>query len=187
MGLFSFVGKAVGGLAKVVGGVAKVGIGLGVGALKSGLLPIPFGGKFGALAGALLRSKAPGGHSQLKLQIPPLVVRGKTLRPVVKIGMESRPTLTALRRSPVMPGGAIATRTGVASRPLTGAAPIGTTGGTKRRRRKAGASTRRKSRSSYGKKRTRRRRLKFGSPAWRKKYLGHGRKRRKRRRSSSRR
>ena len=175
MGLFGSIGRALGGAVKGIGKVAGF-------ALKSGLVPLPFGGTAGKLVGALLHSKAPMGHTQLKLSIPPLVARGKTLRPVVKIGSTSTPTLTALRKSPVMPGGAIATRTGVAPRPLTGAAPLGTiAGGTKRRRRKAGASTRRKSRKSSGKKRTRSRRLKFGSPAWRKKYLGHGRKRRKKR------
>ena len=181
MGLFGSIFKGIG---KVVGGVAKIG----VGALKSGLVPLPLGGAAGNILGrALLHSKAPMAQNSLKLQIPPLTVRGKTLRPVVKIGSTAIPTLTALRRSPVMPGGSIATKTGVASRPLTAAAPTGTTGGgtTKRkRRRKAGASTRRKSRSSSGRKRARSRRLKFGSPAWRKKYLGHGRKRRKRRSSS---
>lgn len=173
MGLFGSIGKALGGAVKGIGKVAGF-------ALKSGLVPLPFGGTAGKLVGALLHSKAPMGHSQLKLSIPPLVARGKTLRPVVKIGSTSTPTITALRKSPVMPGGAIATRTGVASRPLSGAAPLGTVaGGTKRRRRKTGASTRRRSRSSSGTKRKRSRRLKFGSPAWRKKYLGHGRKRRK--------
>ena len=176
MGLFGSIGRALGGAVKGIGKVAGF-------ALKSGLVPLPFGGTAGKLVGALLHSKAPMGHTQLKLSIPPLVARGKTLRPVVKIGSTSTPTLTALRKSPVMPGGAIATRTGVASRPLTGAAPLGTIsgGGTKRRRKRAGASTRRKSRRSSGRKRTRSRRLKFGSPAWRKKYLGHGRKRRKKR------
>jgi hypothetical protein len=172
VGLFGSIFKGIG---KAVGGIAKIG----VGALRSGLIPLPLGGVAGGILGrALLHSKAPMGQNQLKLQIPPLTVRGKTYRPVVKIGSTSVPTLTALRRSPVMPGGAVATRTGVAPRPLTGAAPLGTTGGgTKRRRRKAGASTRRKSRSSSTRKRGRSRRLKFGSPAWRKKYLGHGRKR----------
>lgn len=176
MGLFGSIFKGIG---KVVGGVAKIG----VGALRSGLIPLPLGGVAGGILGrALLHSKAPMGTSALKLQIPPLTVRGKTLRPVVKIGSTSVPTLTALRRSPVMPGGAIATRTGVASRPLTAAAPLGTTGGgTKRRRKKTGASTRRRSRSSSGKKRSRSRRLKFGSPAYRKKYLGHGRRKRRKR------
>lgn len=179
MGLFGSIFKGIG---KAVGGIAKIG----VGALRSGLIPLPLGGVAGGILGrALLHSKSPMGQNNLKLQIPPLTVRGKTLRPVVKIGATSIPTLTALRRSPVMPGGAVATRTGVASRPLTGASPLGTiAGGTKRkRRRKGSASTRRRSRSSSGTKRRRSRRLKFGSPAWRKKYLGHGRRKRGRRKS----
>lgn len=192
MGLFSFVGKAVGGLAKVVGGVAKVGIGLGVGALKSGLLPIPFGGRLGAVAGALLRAKAPGGHTNLKLQLPPLVLRGKTMRPTVTIsgthGMVTRPTLTAVRKSPVMPGGAIAHPKGIISRPLglqKGGVPLTASGKPKRKRRRrrssSYSSSYRRARTGSRKRGTRKRRLKFGSPAWRKKYLGHGRKRRKRR------
>lgn len=177
MGLFGSIGKALGGAFKGVTKVAGF-------ALKSGLVPLPFGGTAGKLVGALLHSKAPMGHTQLKLSIPPLVARGKTLRPVVKIGSSSVPTLTALRKSPILPGGAVATRTGVAPRPLSGAAPAGLSagGGTKRkRRRKGSASTRRKSRSSSGTKRRRSRRLKFGSPAWRKKYLGHGRRKRRKR------
>jgi hypothetical protein len=188
MGLFSFVGKAVGGLAHVVGGVAK----LGVGALRSGLLPIPLGGTAGKLLGGLLHAKAPLGHSQLKLSIPPLVLRGKTLRPSVTIGTShgavTRPTITALRKSPVMPGGSIATPRGVQPRPLglqSGARSLTASGKPKkRRRRRASSSSRSSYRTSRGRSKrrtTHKRRLKFGSPAWRKKYLGHGRKRRKRR------
>lgn len=180
MGLFGSIGRALGGAIK---GVAKVGSF----ALKSGLVPLPFGGTAGRLVGGLLQAKAPTGHSQLKLQIPPLVLRGKTVRPTVAIGATRLPTITALRKTPTMPGGSVATPRGIAPRPLSGAAPLGVTagaGGTtprKRKRRKsAGASTRRRSRSASARKRTRRRKLKFGSPAWRKKYLGHG-KRRKRR------
>lgn len=177
MGLFGAIGRAIGGVAK---GIGKVG---GF-ALKSGLVPIPFGGAAGRLAGALIHSKAPMSHSVLKLHIPPLVARGKTLRPVVRIGSVGHVTATALRKSPVLPGGAIATTRGPTPRPLTGAAPAGLLGGGTKRRRKRKAtrerSMRRKSRSSSGGRRKRSRRLKFGSPAWRKKYLGHGRKRRKR-------
>lgn len=180
MGLFSFVGKAVGGLVKTVGGLA-------VGALKSGLVPLPIGGVAGRLLGGLLHAKAPMGHTQLKLRIPPLVLRGKTLRPVVKIGTANHVTATALRKSPVLPGGAIASRAGVAPRPLgLQAGGFQTASGKpkrKRRRRRSGSSSSssRRSYRSSGKRHSRRRKLKFGSPAWRKKYLGHGRKRRKRR------
>jgi hypothetical protein len=179
VGLFGSIGRALGGAVK---GIAKIG----VGALKSGLVPLPFGGVAGRLVGGLLHAKAPLGHSNLKLQIrSPLILRGKSATPRVTVQGVTRPTITALRRSPVMPGGSIATRTGVAPRPLGGASPTGIIGGgTKRRRKKTGASTRRRSRSSSGTKRRRSRRLKFGSPAWRKKYLGHGRKRRKRKRAA---
>ena len=94
MGLFSFVGKAVKGVAHIVGGVAKIG----VGALKSGLVPLPLGGAAGKILGGLIHAKAPMGHTQLKLSIPPLVLRGKTIRPVVKIGSTSHVPATARRR-----------------------------------------------------------------------------------------
>jgi hypothetical protein len=177
VGLFGSIFKGIG---KVVGGVAKIG----VGALKSGLVPLPFGGAAGKILGGLLHAKAPMGHTQLKLNIPPLVLRGKTLKPVVKIGASSYPTITAVRRSPVLPGGAVATRAGVVNRPLSlsgDSARSLTASPRKRRRRKSGTSTHHRSRSSSKRRRGGRRKLKFGSPAWRKKYLGHGRKRRKRR------
>lgn len=187
MGLFSFVGKAVKGIAHLAGGVAK----LGVGALRSGLIPLPLGGTAGRILGGLLHAKSPMGHSALKLRIgQPLILRGKSATPRVTVhtpnGIRTVPTITALRRSPVMPGGAIATRNGVASRPMAGpgGAKIGSGGPKRKRRRRASGTYRtssRRSRSSSQRSGHRKRRLKFGSPAWRKKYLGHGRKRRKRR------
>lgn len=181
MGLFSFVGKAVKGIAHIAGGV-----------LRSGLVPLPLGGVAGRLLGGLLHAKAPMGHGQLKLSIPPLVLRGKTYRPNVTIGtshgMVTRPTITAIRKSPVLPGGAIAHPRGVIPRPLGlqgSAAALTASGKPKRRRHRrrssSASSSSRRSHAGSGKRRTRKRRLKFGSPAWRKKYLGHGRKRRKRR------
>lgn len=178
MGLFSFVGKAIGGIAKVA-----------VGALKSGLVPLPFGGVAGRLVGGLLHAKSPMGHTQLKLRIPPLVLRAKSpsMRPIVA-GAHRMPTATQLRRSPVMPGGAVATKHGTANRPAVAPHSLGSvlssaaTGGRKRRRKSGSTSTRRRSRSAYGRKRTHRRKLKFGSAAWRRKYLGHGKRRRKHRR-----
>lgn len=187
MGLFGSIFKGVG---KVFGGVAK----LGVGALRSGLIPLPLGGTAGRLIGGLLHAKSPMGHSALKLRIgQPLILRGKSATARVTVhtpnGIRTVPTLTALRRSPVMPGGAVATRSGVASRPMSGP---GLRGGSltasgkpkRKRRRRASGTSRTSSRGSYSSSRKsgrKKRRLKFGSPAWRKKYLGHGRKRRKRR------
>lgn len=178
MGLFGSIGRALGGAVKGLTKVASFG-------LKSGLVPIPFGGTAGRLVGGLLHAKAPGGHTALKLRIPTLVLRGKSpsMRPVTVAG-KRMPTATQLRRSPVMPGGAVATRSGTANRPPVapmslGGAASSLLGGKRKRRRKHGTSTRSRSRKSYGRKRGARRRLKFGSPAWRKKYLGHGRKRRR--------
>ena len=171
MGLFGSIFKGIG---KVVGGVAKIG----VGALKSGLVPLPFSGTAGRLIGGLLHAKSPLGHTTLKMRVGnPAILRGKSSTPRVTVAGVTRPTITALRKSPVLPGGAIATRTGVAPRPLASSP----TGVRKKRRKRAGASSRSRYRSSSRKRRTGRRKLKFGSPAWRKKYLGHGRKRRKRR------
>lgn len=178
MGLFGSIGRAIGGVVK---GVAKVG----TFALKSGLVPLPFGGTAGRLVSGLLHAKAPGGHTTLKLRIPVPTLRAKStsMRPIVA-GNLRMPTATQLRRSPVMPGGAVATRSGVANRPAVAPLSLGGqssgAGGTRKRRKRRGTSTRYKSRRSSGAKRTRRRKLKFGSAAWRKKYLGHGRKRRRR-------
>lgn len=182
MGLFGSIFKGVG---KVFGGVAKVGIG----ALKSGLVPLPLGGTAGRLLGGLIHAKAPGGHTQLKLRIAtPSILRGKsnTMRVSVSTphGTRTLPTAVALRKSPVMPGGSVSTRSGIVNRPSSGGPSTGGTGRKRKRRRhysdsvRSGYSGRRRKSGSSGR---RRRKLKFGSPAWRKKYLGHGRKRRKRR------
>lgn len=163
MGLFSFIGKAAKGIAHLAGGV-----------LRAGILPIPFGGVAGKVAGALLHAKAPGGHTALKMRIGnPMILRAKSGTLVSRVstpnGIRTVPTITALRSSPVMPGGAVATKSGVVSRG-------GGKTATPRRKRRLSTSTRR-SRKPSGRKRSGARKLKFGSPAWRKKYLGHGRKR----------
>lgn len=179
MGLFGSIGRALGGAVKGLTKVATFG-------LKSGLLPIPFGGTAGRLVGGLLHAKAPGGHNALKLRIPTAVLRGKSvsMKPI-QVGNVRLPTATQLRRSPVMPGGAVATRSGVAPRPAVAPLSLGGSassrvGVRKRRRKSAGTSTRSRSRKYYGRKRTGRRKLKFGSAAWRKRYLGHGRGKRRR-------
>jgi hypothetical protein len=179
VGIFGSIGRALGGAVKGLTKVATFG-------LKSGLLPIPFGGTAGRLVGGLLHAKAPGGHSALKLRLPTITLRAKSasMRPITA-GAVRIPTATQLRRSPVMPGGAVATRGGVANRPAVapmslGGAGSSRSGGTTRRRKKRSASTARRSRRSSARRRTGRRKLKFGSPAWRKKYLGHGRKKRRR-------
>lgn len=183
MGLFSFVGKAIGGIGK-----------LAVGALRSGLVPLPFGGAAGRILGGLLHAKAPMGHSQLKLQLrSPLLIRGKTMVRHVAVstphGARVLATATALRKAKVMPGGAIPhPKGGTVGRPLglqAGGVPLTASGKPKRKRRRRASGTSRSSSRTYRRSSRRsshrKRRLKFGSPAWRKKYLGHGRKRRKRR------
>ena len=179
MGLFSFLGKAVKGIGKVVGGVAKLGVGVGLGALKSGLLPVPFGGKVGAIASALINSKRPMGTPSVKIGLGRGMgtpgIRGQPTggyaRPVGYAGP------AVLRLSPVLPGGAVATRSGVAPRSsATPPASFGGSGGTPKRKRRSTSSGRK--RSTKRRRTTRGRKLKFGSPAWRKKYLGHKRKRR---------
>lgn len=177
LGLFGFIGKAVKGIGKVVGGAAKIAGGLGL---------IPGGGLIGRLAGTLLAAKAPMSSPKTIGQSIP-VLRGKS--PILRIAGQvltrtaqaGRPVVSTPRlqqMSPVLPGGAIATRSGpVASSGAT--PPMSYSGSVSPTRRRKKRST---SRARSGKKRRRGgKRLKFGSPAWRKKYLGHGRKKRRRR------
>lgn len=180
MGLFGFIGKAVKGVAKGIGKVAKVGVGVAKFGLTSGLLPIPGGGLVGKVAGTLLQAKRPMSTTAQKFPIPISVLRAKTPSTTMRAGgrilSASVPRLQQM--SPVLPGGAIATRSGPVA--ATGAAPPLNFSGSapvKRKRKKRSSSRRR----SSAKRRGGKRKLKFGSPAWRKKYLGHGRKRRKRR------
>lgn len=183
MGLFGFIGKAVKGVGKVVGGAVKLGVGVAKFGLQSGLLPIPGGGLAGKLAGTLLNAKRPMTSTKMTspqlLGIPTLLraKSGPTLMKASSILARQVSTARMQQLSPVLPGGAIATRNGPT---VGGATPPQTFSGrasstTKRRKR----STSRK--RSTGKRRSGRRKLKFGSPAWRKKYLGHGKKRRRRR------
>lgn len=172
MGLFGFIGKAVKGIAGVVGGGLKLAGGLGL---------IPGGGLVGRLAGTLLASKRP--MSSPKLMSPtlssPQLLRAKSpaMRAAGILVSRSASTPRLQQMSPVLPGGAIATRHGPIA--ATGTPPLSYSGSAsptrKRKRRKS-------SRARSGRKRARSgRRLKFGSPAWRKKYLKGGRKRRRRR------
>lgn len=161
MGLFSFVGKAL-------GSVAKIGLGLipGGGIAKTAL----------GLAGQLLQHKSAGPMKSTPLKYGVATAYGvPTLRaqprPVLRNPMiQSTPAV--LRASPVMPGGGIATSQGIMA-PGGGLPPAsygGRSGGPKRKRRSS--SSRRSSRARSGKKsRASGKRLKFGSPAWRKKYM----------------
>ena len=181
MGLFGFVGKAIKGIGKVVGGAVKVAA--GAAKVAGGLGIIPGGGLIGKAANILLSQKQPMSTSGTKIQIgAPAVLRGN----VTQGGYGGKPaemygrrfvTPAVLRSSPVMPGGAVATRAGIA--PRSAAIPPLQFGGTgspvKRAKRKAAKRTARKTTRRTKRKSARRsaRKLKFGSRAYRQKYLGH--------------
>lgn len=173
MGLFSFIGKALGTVAKVGIGIATGNVAGAVGAAASGLgilggskvplsgtaIKIATLGKFGAdvLRGNATQSM-PGGY--------PITGIGGTVR----VGTT---TARILRASPVLPGGAVATKAGpVAVR----GNPPARYGGSSRSAKRKSSSTARRSKSSSGRKRSGRK-LKFGSPAWRKKYMKKSRRR----------
>ena len=174
MGLFSFVGKAIKGVAKVVGGVAKVAGGLGL---------IPGGGLIGKAAGILLQQKQPMSSTATKIQLrDPRVMRGNIAQGgyagQIRQTYGVRPPPAILRASPVMPGGAVATTRGIVARsasPPASFAGVSSGSSSKPRKRRKATSTGKKRRTRSGRK------LKFGSPAWRKKYLGHGKRKRRRR------
>jgi hypothetical protein len=172
VGLFSFVGKAIKGVGKIVGGVAKVA----VGAAKLGL--IPGGGILGGIAGRLLAAKQPMSSTAVKMSMrSPQIMRGNatqagTFNQYRTPSYGVRPPPAVLRLSPVMPGGAVATPSGMVARGAAPAAYAGSSRAPTKRRRTA-----KKKRATTGKKR-RARKLKFGSPAWRKKYMKKSRRRR---------
>ena len=176
VGLFGFLGKAVKGVAKGIGGVAKIGVGLA----RSGLVPIPGLSLAGKLAGTLLQHKAPMASTITKVALrSPILMRGASPLRYQKATTTTyggtRPPAPVLRASPVLPGGAYATPSGIASRSSTPPwAYAGSSSGVKRRATKRRKAKARKARTD--KRRTRR--LKFGSAAWRKKYLGKKRRRR---------
>lgn len=166
MGLFSFVGKAIKGVAKVATGALKIGGALGL---------IPGGGVVGKLAGTLLGAKAGNTYAQKLALRNPRTMRGNATqagRGAMSTIHGYRPSPAVLRMSPVMPGGAIATSSGMAPRT---ASPPATFGG---RRASAGPKRRRKKAATRSTTKRRGRKLKFGSPAWRKRYLGKKRRRR---------
>jgi hypothetical protein len=160
VGFFSFIGKAIGAVAKVATSV------------------IPGGGvvrTVAGIAGHLLQHKAPMQSTPQKLNIASvfgtniLRARPRYIPSTVPI---SPPVL---RQSPVMPGGAYATPQGIMA-PGGGLPPAsygslkGSTG--KRKKKRRSSSSRKSSRARIGsKRRSGGRRLKFGSPAWRKKYM----------------
>jgi hypothetical protein len=181
VGLFSFVGKAIKGVAKIAGGALKVGGALGL---------IPGGGLAGKALGLL--SHKGSGTTNAKYSAAaaggPLAIRGKVLggpwsniraSPLYGTPGISRPIMPvrALQMSPVMPGGGVATSAGIMA-PGGGVPPAHYSGGvraTVHKRRKRSAPSRKRSTARSSKKRSGGKRLKFGSAAYRKKYLGHKR------------
>lgn len=164
MGFFSFVGKAIKGVAKVVGGVAKIAAPLALGG--------PLGAAAGGILGNLLHSKSPMSSTPLKINIagraPISILRAKA-----PAAPSYTPSVRALQASPVMPGGGVATPQGIMA--PGGGLPPATYGGRKgggRKRKRRSSSSRSSSRKRSGKKPGGAgRKLKFGSPAWRKKYM----------------
>lgn len=163
MGLFGFIGKAIKGVAKVAVGAAKLGLGSGL---------IPGGGLAGKALGVLLGAKRPmgGGMSKLPLARSPVLMRGHAPSSRPGVGGWERASPQILRRSPVMPGGAIATPGGM--RASSGGAPPTSYAGSSSRAAPGARRCKPGKRRAVGKgKRKKARRLKFGSPAWRKKYM----------------
>jgi hypothetical protein len=163
MGLFSFIGKAIKGVAKalpVVGTVLDVAEGVGSVIGHKSRTP---GSVTGAKGAAL---------AKLQQQIS----RGKA--PTAPVYARPGGVATAVPRqvysqTPVMPGGAVATASGVV--PAASASPPQVFSGSRgsrssSRRRPRRAVTRVRS-PAPRKKRRAARKLKFGSPAWRKKYM----------------
>jgi hypothetical protein len=160
VGFFSFIGKALGTVAKVASSV------------------IPGGGivkQVAGLAGHLLQHKAPMSATPQKIHIAH-TLGSPTLRAQPRyIPRTVSMSPPVLRASPVMPGGSFATPQGIMA--PGGGLPPATYGGSRasgggRKRKRRSASSRRSSHARSGKRRkSGGRKLKFGSPAWRKKYM----------------
>lgn len=144
MGLFSFVGKALKGISKVAGFIP------GVGGTVS---------KITGTIGGVLDHKKPMSKPMPMVNRPALA-RGNAVQ------WGAGWTAQVLRSTPVMPGGAISTPSGIYA--SNGSAPPAAFGGTRAAPKKRRTVKRRKARAAP-KRRTRR--LKFGSAAWRKKYM----------------
>lgn len=157
MGLFSFVGKALKGVAKVASFIPGVG-----GTIS----------KIAGTVGGLLDHKKPMSTTSAKINATllngSLATRGKS---TFTGGMW---TPSVLRSTPIMPGGAVSTPGGMLPAGYGGGQPPTSFGGA----RASSSSRRRKRRAAPTTRKRRKARLKFGSPAWRKKYLTRGRRRR---------
>ena len=162
MGLFSFVGKALGAVAKTALGFVPGG-----GVVKT----------IAGVAGNLLQHKTPMQTAMQKYQIASRhgteTLRGKVM-PRATLGKFGGRLRAA---SPVMPGGSIATPQGIMA--PGGGVPPATYGGRRtgaaKKKRRSSASRRSSSARSSGKRKSGKRKLKFGSAAYRKKYLKHRR------------
>lgn len=177
MGLFGFIGKALGAVAHAIPGVGQVyDVATGIGSLlshKQGMSGTTTGGKFavlGRMPPSVSRGRAPSSPSYhgLRIQLPQ---RGNGTQSQVYVPRQ------VFSESPTMPGGGVATPGGIM--PASGPVPPASFGG---RGGGGGGHRRRKKRSSAGSSRKRKgrkggggRKLKFGSPAWRKKYMRRGR------------
>lgn len=152
MGLFSFIGKALKGVAKVAGVIPGIG-----GTIKG----------IAGTVGNILDHKAPMGSVAKKaaavIRLGPSATRGNVTQGGYNGGLMTAPVL---RSSPVMPGGAVATSSGMAPRTATPPATFGGSRGTTSKRRKR--TTKKAKRRTTTRRKTR---LKFGSKAWRAKYL----------------
>jgi hypothetical protein len=153
MGLFSTLGKIVGGVVSLVPGV---------GSLVGGII---------AKGGQLLDAK----KSMNRVAPLPVAVRDAS-RLISSMGstgfgMNAMPVLRTsmakMRASPVLPGGAVAGRFGPQAQ--TGSALPASFGGTGSQKRRHAKRSRR--RATAAKRRAPRKKLRFGSPAWRKKYM----------------
>jgi hypothetical protein len=168
MGLFSFIGKALGTVAHALPGIGQVyDVASGIGSLlshKQGTAGTTTGGKIAVLG------KFPTAVSRGN---PSSVLMNRVLTRRGNMTQSQAPTYVprqVLSETPTMPGGGIATARGIV--PQDSGTPPASFGGSGAR----GARTRKKRRSSGGsarssRKRSSGRKLKFGSPAWRKKYM----------------
>lgn len=146
MGLFSTLGKIVGGVVSLVPGV---------GSLVGGII---------AKGGQLLDAK------KSMSRIAPMPVSRRDASRMIRGSSFTFPVLRSstaiLRASPVLPGGAVAGRFGPQPQSVGLPASFGGERGQKRRHAK-----RSRRRATAAKRRAPRKKLRFGSAAWRKKYM----------------
>lgn len=160
MGLFSFIGKALKGVSKVAGVIPGIG-----GTIS----------KISGFAGGLLDHKKPMNKPMMR---DPRLARGNMTQMGAGVGF----TPQVLRATPILPGGAISTPSGIRAS-MGHTPPMSYGGGSRRRggglralgvaagqgrrkrRRKSAARASGRKRSASG------RRLKFGSAAWRARYM----------------